>query len=200
MAPRAAPLILASKSASRQALLRNAGVPYEAVAADIDERAVQASSGATEPDRIAALLARAKAEYVSALRKDSLVLGADQTLSLGNRMFNKPAGRDQAHAQLRALAGQTHTLHSAIAVLRDGKVLFEHLSAAHMTMRAMSDEDISRYLDAAGDAVTTSVGCYQLEGLGVRLFDKIDGDHFTILGLPLLPLLAFLRAEQQLSF
>jgi septum formation protein len=110
-------------------------------------------------------------------------------------LFNKPAGRAQAAAQLRALAGQVHELHSATAVARDGKVLFEDVSIARMTMRPLDDAAISAYLDAAGEAVTTSVGAYQLESLGVHLFEHVEGDHFTILGLPLLPLLKFLRSE-----
>ena len=123
------------------------------------------------------------------------VIGADQTLALGDRLFSKPAGRAQAADQLRLLAGQTHELHSAVAVALDGKMLFSEVSIARMTMRPLSDDEISTYLDTAGDAVTTSVGAYQLEGLGVHLFARIEGDHFTILGLPLLPLLAFLRAQ-----
>ena len=121
------------------------------------------------------------------------VVGADQTLALKDRLFSKPAGREQAADQLRALAGKTHELHSAIAVATGDKVLFEHVSVARMTMRRMSDAMIDRYLDVAGQAVTTSVGAYQLEGVGVHLFERIEGDHFTILGLPLLPLLQGLR-------
>ena len=122
-----------------------------------------------------------------------MVVGADQTLALGAKLFSKPAGRVQAASQLRELAGKTHELHSAIAVVRDAKILFEHVSVARMTMRAISDAGIEKYLEAAGEAVTTSVGAYQLEGLGVHLFERIEGDHFTILGLPLLPLLGCLR-------
>jgi septum formation protein len=114
---------------------------------------------------------------------------------LGNRLFSKPAGRAQAADQLRLLAGQTHELHSAVAVARDGNMLFSDVSIARMTMRQLSGEEITNYLDTVGDAVTTSVGAYQLEGVGVHLFERIEGDHFTILGLPLLPLLAFLRGQ-----
>jgi len=113
--------------------------------------------------------------------------------------FNKPAGRTQAADQLRALAGRCHELHAAVAVARDGKLLFEHVSIARMTMRPLRDAEIENYLDAAGDAVTTTVGAYQLEGLGIHLFEHIEGDHFTILGLPLLELFAFLRSEHLLS-
>jgi septum formation protein len=189
------PLILASKSPARQALLANAGIAFEAIPAELDELAIQLASALSAPGEIAALLARDKALFVSANRRDRFVVGADQTLILGERLFSKPAGRAQAAAQLRALAGQSHELHSAVAVVRDDEVLFEHVSIARMTMRPLDDNAISAYLDAAGAAVTTSVGAYQLEGLGVHLFERIEGDHFTILGLPLLPLLKFLRSQ-----
>ena len=127
------------------------------------------------------------------------VIGADQTLALGDRLFSKPSGRAQAAEQLRLLAGNSHALHSAVAVARDGKIVFADVSIAKMSMRPLSDSEISAYLDAAGAAVTTSVGAYQLEGLGVHLFERIEGDHFTILGLPLLPLLKFLRRERLLA-
>jgi len=190
------PLILASQSGARKMLLANAGLEFEAETADIDERGIQAASKLSNPREIGLLLAREKAKAVSANRPGSYVIGADQTLALGDRLFNKPAGRAQALAQLHDLAGSTHELNSAVAVAHDGKIVFEDVSIARMTMRPMSEAEISAYLDAAGDAVTTSVGAYQLEGLGIHLFERIEGDHFTILGLPLLPLLAFLRRER----
>ena len=193
------PLILASQSRARQMLLANAGIPFDAVPADIDERAAQKNSGLSAPGEIAGLLAREKALFVSSKNPERYVVGADQTLALGTRLFSKPAGRAQAADQLRLLAGGTHELHSAIAVARDGKVVFADVSVARMTMRHLSESEIEAYLDQAGEAVTTSVGAYQLEGLGVHLFERIEGDHFTILGLPLLPLLAFLRREQLLN-
>jgi septum formation protein len=193
------PLILASQSRARQALLANAGIGFEAVTAEIDERAVQQASGLSAPGQIASLLACEKALSVSARQPGKFVIGADQTLALGERLFSKPAGRAQAAEQLRALAGQRHELHSAVAVARDGKILFEAVAIAGMTMRRLGEAEIDVYLDEAGDAVTSSVGAYQLEGLGVHLFERIDGDHFTILGLPLLPLLAFLRSERLLG-
>jgi septum formation protein len=189
------PLILASQSAARQALLANAGIPFEAIPAELDERAIQLASALSAPGEIAALLARDKALFVSEKHPGRFVVGADQTLILGEQLFSKPAGRAQAAAQLRALAGQSHELHSAVAVVRDDEVLFEHVSIARMTMRPLDDNAISAYLDAAGAAVTASVGAYQLEGRGVHLFERIEGDHFTILGLPLLPLLKFLRSQ-----
>lgn len=193
------PLVLASQSSARKTLLANAGLEFEAVTADIDERGIQAASRLSNPREIALLLAREKAKAVSAARPGSYVIGADQTLALGMRLFNKPAGRAQALAQLRDLAGKSHELNSAVAVARDGKIVFEDVSVARMTMRPMSEAELSAYLDAAGDAVTTSVGAYQLESLGIHLFERIEGDHFTILGLPLLPLLAYLRSEQLIA-
>ena len=193
------PLILASQSRARQALLANAGIGFEAVTAEIDERAVQQASGLSAPGEIASLLAREKALSVSARQPGKFVIGADQTLALGERLFSKPAGRAQAAEQLRALAGQRHELHSAVAVARDGKILFEAVAIAGMTMRRLGEAEIDAYLDEAGGAVASSVGAYQLEGLGVHLFERIEGDHFTILGLPLLPLLAFLRSERLLG-
>ena len=190
------PLILASQSGARKMLLANAGLEFETETADIDERGIQAASKLSNPREIGLLLAREKAKAVSANRPGSYVIGADQTLALGDRLFNKPAGRAQALAQLHDLAGSTHELNSAVAVAHDGKIVFEDVSIARMTMRPMSEAELSAYLDAAGDAVTTSVGAYQLEGLGIHLFERIEGDHFTILGLPLLPLLAFLRRER----
>ena len=192
-------LILASQSRTRQALLANAGIGFEAVSAEIDERAVRQASGLSAPGEIASLLAREKALSVSARQPGKFVIGADQTLALGERLFSKPAGRAQAAEQLRALAGQRHELHSAVAVARDGKILFEAVAIAGITMRRLGEAEIDVYLDEAGDVVTSSVGAYQLEGLGVHLFERIEGDHFTILGLPLLPLLAFLRSERLLG-
>lgn len=188
-------LILASQSRTREILLANAGIPFDAVPAHIDERTVQRDSGLSAPSDVAGLLAREKACFISSRNPGRYVIGADQTLALGDRLFSKPAGRAQAADQLRLLAGQTHELHSAVAVAHDGKVLFSEVSIARMSMRPLSGEEIRTYLDTAGDAVTTSVGAYQLEGLGVHLFERIEGDHFTILGLPLLPLLAFLRGQ-----
>jgi septum formation protein len=188
-------MILASQSRARQMLLANAGLPFDAVPADIDERGVQAKAGLSAPAEIAGLLAREKALFVSAGYPGRYVVGADQTLSLGARLFSKPAGRAQAGEQLQALAGNVHELHSAVAVARDGRIVFSDVSVARMTMRRLDESEIEAYLDQAGEAVTTSVGAYQLEGLGVHLFERIEGDHFTILGLPLLPLLAFLREQ-----
>jgi septum formation protein len=194
------PLVLASQSRARQALLLNAGIPFDAVPAEIDERAVQHASGLTSPGEIAARLAEEKAALVSSRLPGRLVLGADQTLALGERSFHKPADRAQAVAQLRALSGRRHELHSAIALVRNGQTVFADVAVARMTMRQLDDAQIEGYLNEAGEAATESVGAYQLEGLGVHLFSGIHGDHFTILGLPLVPLLEFLRAQRLLAF
>ena len=193
------PLILASQSAVRKSLLDHAGLGVETMPANIDERAIQQRSGLKNPAEIASLLSGEKAKHVSALHPHRFIIGADQTLALGERLFSKPANRAAAADQLAALAGHTHILHSAVGVVREGEVLFSHVAAARMSMRKLTDAQIASYLDQAGDAVTTSVGAYQLEGLGVNLFERIEGDHFTILGLPLLPLLAFLRSQNLLS-
>jgi septum formation protein len=192
-------LILASQSRARKMLLEGAGIKFEAVPADIDERTIQHESGLKEPGRVAALLAREKALWVSSQKPGHYVIGADQTLALGQELFTKPADSGQAFAQLKKLTGRSHELHSAVAVAHDGKLVFEHVAAAKLTMRAMGEAEIAAYLNEAGEAVTSSVGAYQLEGLGVHLFERISGDHFTILGLPLLALLGFLRSQSLLA-
>jgi septum formation protein len=193
------PLILASQSHARQVLLANAGINFESEPAAIDERQIQQKSNLSTPRDIAALLAREKCLFVSRRRPGRYVVGADQTLALGTRLFTKPSGRTQAAEQLRALAGRSHELYSAVAVARDGKILFEKIAIARMSMRALSEAEIGAYLGEAGAAVTSSVGAYQLEGLGVHLFERIEGDHFTILGLPMLALLEFFRSERLLG-
>ncbi|HEY0330564.1 MAG TPA: Maf family nucleotide pyrophosphatase [Rhodopseudomonas sp.] len=194
------PLVLASQSYARQMLLQNAGIPFEAIPAAIDERGVQQASGLSSPAEIAARLAEEKALVVSQRLPGRLVLGADQTLALGERTFIKPADRAKATAQLRTLSGRRHELHSAIALVRNGKTVFAETSVARMTMRQLTEAEIEAYLNEAGDAATSSVGGYQVEGLGVHLFDGIHGDHFTILGLPLVPLLSYLRQQRLLAF
>jgi septum formation protein len=193
------PLVLASRSAIRQAILRDAGIPVEVEPADIDERAIEEASAARDAGAIAALLAHEKARTIAARHPGWLVLGADQTLALGEQRFAKPADRSSARAQLAALRGRTHELHTAIALLQDGAVLFEHRAVARLAMRAFSDRFLEDYLDAMGPAVTMSVGGYQLERAGIQLFERIDGDHFVILGLPMLPLLNYVRAAGWLA-
>jgi len=187
------PLVLASKSEIRHALLRDAGVPLEVRPADIDERTIEQQSPARDAGELAALLAREKALAIAACLPGRLVLGADQTLALGERRFSKPGDRASARAQLEALRGRTHELHTAIALVRESAILFEHREVARLTMRAFSDSFLEAYLDAMGAAVTASVGGYQLERIGIQLFERIEGDHFVILGLPLVALLQYMR-------
>ncbi len=187
------PLMLASRSKVRQVLLAAAGIPVEVRPADLDERGLEAAVSSPSPGAIAALLAQEKASAVERLTPGRLTLGADQTLALGAERFGKPADRTAARAQLRALRGRTHELHSAIVFVKDAKVLFEHVGVARLTMRAFSDRFLDLYLDAVGGAATASVGAYQIDGLGVQLFERVDGDYFTVLGLPLLAALDFLR-------
>jgi septum formation protein len=193
------PLVLASKSAVRRLVLESSGIPLEIVPADIDERGLETQAGARTPGEVAILLAHEKARAVSARLAERLVLGADQTLALGEQRFSKPADRAAARAQLMALRGRTHELHSAISLQRDGVVVFEHCAVARLTMRAFSVDFLAAYMDAVGDAMLASVGCYQVEGQGIHLFDRIEGDHFTVMGLPLVPLLEFLRREGSLA-
>ena len=193
------PLVLASKSASRHAILRDAGIPVVIEPADIDERAIEQRSSSADAGEVAAVLAREKACTIAARLPGRLVLGADQTLALGGQRFSKPPDRAGARRQLAALRGQTHELHSALALVRGGSVLFEHRDVARLTMRSFSDQFLEAYLDVAGAAVTASVGAYQLEKVGIQLFEHIEGDHFTILGLPVLPLLQFLRSAGWLA-
>jgi septum formation protein len=188
-------LVLASQSEVRRRILAAAGIPVEVRPAPIDERAIEARSGLRTANDVARVLAGAKAHTVAAQMPGRLVLGADQTLTLGEQRFSKPATREAARGQLRELAGKTHQLHSAIAVVRDGVLLFETLASASLTMRPLSDAFLDRYLNAVGDDVTKSVGGYQLENVGAHLFDRVEGDYFAVLGLPLLPLLDYLRRD-----
>ena len=187
------PLVLASKSDIRGKILAAAGLRFGIRPAQLDERAIEAKAGPLDAIAAAQLLARVKADSVARKHSGSLVLGADQTLEIGGERFSKPADRAQAVAQLRRLRGNTHALHSALALVQDGEVLFEWVDTARLTMRDFSDRFLDNYLDMAGEAALSSVGGYQLEGLGIHLFERVEGDHFTILGLPLLPLLSFLR-------
>lgn len=185
-------LILASGSAVRANLLRGTGLPFEIVPADVDEAVLKQGFGGT-PGDLALALAAAKAERVASARRHGLVIGADQVLSCDGRLFDKPANLDEARHNLIFFRGKTHTLHNGIALFRDGAPWKSFTADATLTMRAFSDSFLDAYLADVGDRVLSSVGCYQLEGPGVQLFEEIHGDYFTVLGLPLLPLLAALR-------
>ncbi|MEM8813274.1 MAG: Maf-like protein [Pseudomonadota bacterium] len=190
-------LILASTSAIRATLMSNAGLEFDAIPADVDERAIEEPLLEADflPEDIASVLAEAKAIDVSERFPGALVVGADQILAFQGRRWVKADSMDEARSNLLTLRGQTHELHAAVVCARDGAAVWRHVSTANLTMRAFSPEFLGRYLASVGDKALSSVGAYQLEGEGVQLFERIDGDYFTILGLPLLPLLAFLRSE-----
>ena len=192
------PLILGSGSPSRAALLEAAGLTFSIDPANIDEGAIRKvltrDNGSTPAD-VAEVLARAKAETVSERNPGALVIGADQVLASDVRTFEKPQTMEDARSTLLALQGKTHQLHTAVALCREGAVHWAHIETAQMTMRTLSPEDIGQYLAVTGEDVLSSVGAYKLESVGVQLFDEIEGSYFTILGLPLLPLLKQLRLE-----
>jgi septum formation protein len=187
-------LILASRSPHRAALLKGAGLAFETRDAGVDERAVEEALGAEAPpeDR-AQILAEAKALAVSETETDAIILGCDQILALGPEVLHKARTMDEARRRLLALSGRTHTLHSALALALNGEVLWSDVFPAHLTMRALTPEFVGRHLALTGDGILGSVGCYQIEGPGLQLFERIDGDYWTIVGLPLLPLLRELR-------
>lgn len=195
------PLLLASGSVTRRQMLEAAGIPTEVSVAKIDERVVDADArrNGAGADEVAALLAAAKAEEVSARSPGRLVLGADQTLSCAGQQYDKSANQEEARARLRSFSGREHVLHAAAALALDGVVIARVQSKATLTMRTLSESFVDAYARVAGDNVLLSVGGYQLEGLGVQLFERIDGDHFTVLGLPLLPLLEEMRAMGHLA-
>ena len=197
LGPAKARLVLASGSAIRATLLRNAGLVFEQVAATVDEdelkRAMHAEGA--EAAETAMALAELKAKRVSERQPGALVVGADSMVVADGRWFDKPADRAAAKAQLLALAGKTHRLISAVCVMLDGEQIWGRHEHATLVMRPFDGAFAERYLDAAGEAVLRSVGVYQLEGLGAQLFQRVDGDYFVVLGLPLLPLLDFLRGR-----
>lgn len=186
-------LVLASGSRVRASLLEGAGLSFEIQVSPVDEDTLKKIFSG-DADALAVHLAIAKAEAVSALRGSDLVIGADQVMSCAGRQYDKPKNLAEARLNLQSLRGKAHTLHSAIAVAENGKTIWQMVAQAHLTVRDFSDIWLDEYLDQVGDRVLSSVGCYQLEGPGVQLFERIEGDYFTILGLPLLPLLEQLRS------
>jgi septum formation protein len=186
-------IILASQSQTRRHLLNQAGVPFTAKSPDLDEQTLKTSLPTVDGSTLALSLAKAKSLQISLKFPADLVIGADQTLSCNGKLFNKPEDHFGALKQLQHLKGKTHSLHSAVAVSFNNKLLFEHCANANLTMRDFSDDFLKNYLEKTGTKVTQCVGSYQIESLGVNLFSAIEGDYFTILGLPLVPLLAFLR-------
>ena len=188
------PITLASTSKVRADVLAGAGVAFDVTAPGVDEDAVKAGllAEGVSPRDVADALAELKAVRVS-MKRPGLVIGADQTLDLDGQLIDKAGGRAEAKERLLALRGRSHTLHSGVVIARDGSPIWREVKSARLTMRSFSDAFLERYLDREGDAILSSVGCYRLESEGVQLFERIDGDYFTILGLPLLGLLDFLR-------
>ncbi|MBL0936854.1 MAG: Maf-like protein [Rhizobiaceae bacterium] len=188
-------IILASASPFRARMLEDAGIEFTVERPTVDERAVEeAVAGAgLRPDDLAQILAEAKAVDVSQNHPGAFVIGCDQTLSLGEELMHKPADMEEARRRLLKLSGKTHHLNSAVVIAQDGEAIWRHVSVASLTMRDLDPGFIGRHLSAVGDAALSSVGAYQVEGRGIQLFEKIEGDHFTIVGLPLMPLLAKLR-------
>ena len=192
------PLILASGSGTRRVLLERAGLTFEIDVPDLDEEAMREAMGpedTLEPSDVAEVLARGKAEAVSERHPDAYVVGGDQVLSLDGRIYGKPRSMKEARSRLLDFSGKTHRLHTAVVVATKGETVWAHTDVPSLTMRRLSPEFIGHYLAAAGEGVLGSVGAYQIESLGIQLFEKIDGDFFSILGLPLLPLLDALRRE-----
>lgn len=192
-------LILASASAARRGMLERAGVAFEVKPAEIDERAVQdvliGDDSEVEPADVAELLAEAKARDVSERNPGALVIGSDQVLEFEDEILSKPEDIAQARAALKLLRGSTHHLHAGVAIALDGEVAWSMVDSASLTMRQFSDKFLASYIAEEGDSLCSSVGAYKLEGRGLQLFERIDGDFFTILGMPLLPLLIELRAR-----
>ncbi|WP_370664436.1 Maf family protein [Komagataeibacter xylinus] len=190
------PIVLASRSGARRALVESAGLSARFMAADVDEHAIRAAMLAAGHDASAAALelARAKARAVEVAPR-TVVIGADQILSCGEEWFDKPADRNTARAQLRRLRGRAHVLHTAVCLLRDGHEVWHHVACPVLHMRAFSETFLEWYLAAEGEAILSCVGCYRLEGRGIQLFSRIEGEQSAIMGLPLLPLLAALRGQ-----
>lgn len=192
-------LILASQSAARRQMLTAAGVTFSAVTADVDEAAIKSeilkANDKPMPRAVAERLASAKAEAVSRAEPEALVIGADQVLAFDGGLISKAKNIDDARAVLRRLAGNTHHLFSAVALAEAGRTVWSFTDSAELAMRPLSDAFLSSYLEAMGDRVLKTVGCYELEGFGAQLFDRVSGDYFTVLGIPLLPLLSELRRK-----
>ncbi len=192
-------LVLASNSASRKAMLHAAGVPFETQPADVDERALEMDLASASAADVALALAQAKAEAVSAIRPEALVLGSDSLVEVAGQRFDKPASREDAAAHLRFFSGKTMDLHSAAALARAGRTVWSHGDVARLAVRELSDSFIAAYLDAEWPAVAGCVGVFRIEDRGVQLFEHIAGSHFTVLGMPLIPVLGALRAEAELA-
>jgi septum formation protein len=184
------PLILASASITRQDMLRRAGVAFDVILPNIDEGALKQT---LPSENLALSLAKAKALGVSHTPSASVVIGSDQTLWCKGKYYSKATNLSEAADHLRALSGHRHRLQSAVAIAENSEIIWSHVEDCYLTMRQLTEGEVKAYLELAGTDVLGSVGCYQVENLGINLFEKIEGDHFSILGMPLLPLLGFLR-------
>lgn len=188
-------LVLASENPTAEQLLANAGIAAKVTAADLDDRALEApfDDTSTSPEDVALVLAEAKATDVSGRQPGALVLGCEQTLSLGDEVFHAPADMEEGRRRLLLLSGKSHQLNSAVVLDRDGAVVWRHVGVATLAMRKLEPGFIGRYLAKVGSEALQSPGCYRIDGVGIQLFDKVEGDYFTIQGLPLLPLIGELR-------
>ena len=193
--PRRGELVLASASSFRRRMLEAAGLSFRVVPAEVDEAGIRRRMATSDLARIAETLAQAKAVAVSKALPEAVVIGADQVLAFGNQLFNKPKDLGEARAQLKRLRGNQHYLHTAVALAQAGKVLWSHVETARLVMRPFSDPFLDRYLAEVGTRACQTVGAYEIEGCGIQLFERIEGDSFTVIGLPLLALLAELRAR-----
>lgn len=188
-------LILASGSAARISMLKKAGYDFETCPADIDENALRENFKGDSPQDIALKLAQEKALHISAQKENALVIGSDQICALEKQIFSKAKDEQEAFEKIKGLQGQTHALHSAAALYKEGQEIWSVCDTVFLTMKKLEDDQIKNYLNQAGDAPTACAGAYAIEEIGARLFDKIEGDYFTVLGLPLLPLIAALEQE-----
>ena len=186
-------LTLASGSLARQEMLRNAGYEFDIISADIDEEKIISSLEVNK--NVALTLAKEKAKFISQKNRDNYIIGSDQILMMNNKIYSKAKNKQEVQGRLKEFQGNTHMLHSGVSVFKNGEEIFSFIDSASLTMKKMTEDDIDRYCEKAGDVLTSCVGCYALESIGSRLFDKIDGSYFTILGMPLLPLIGFLDAE-----
>jgi septum formation protein len=189
------PIILASQSQSRRHILKAAGVSFKAIAPDVNEAVIKKTQSHLGKKQLAKHLAEAKALSLSKQHLDAIIIGSDQTLEFEGRKISKPKSIKEACTQLRAMRGKSHQLHSGVACAMKGNLIWSHVASARLTMRQFSDQFLEDYLDRLGDDVMTSVGGYKIEGLGLQLFDKVNGAHDVIMGMPLLPLLAILRKQ-----
>lgn len=186
-------IILASQSKARKSMLHNAGIYFTAMPADLDENSFHEQE--SDPIKLSLLLATEKALHVSQKRAEHFIIGSDQVLEMNGKIYSKAQSKKEAIERLKEFSGKTHFLHSSVSIVKNSKIIFQRSDSAALTMKKLSDEKINHYADVVGDVLTSCVGCYAIEGLGINLFEDIKGDFFTIMGMPLLPLLNALEEE-----